>query len=75
METFTERFGDEDEYEVSLEIEPGHTQGWVINTQTGFSASLAALDTMGCLTKDDASEDVDSNLIADMMNWAEEQGY
>lgn len=75
MENHTEFFGDEDEFEVTLEISPDETQGWCSCRKTGTSASLAALDATGVLTGKDLEKVVHTVIIAEIMAWAEEKGY
>jgi hypothetical protein len=76
MKTFTATFGDNDEYEASLEIEPGETQGWLSLRRSGYSASLAALDATGVLTNGrDEELAVPQEVIAEVMAWAEKNGY
>lgn len=80
MKTFTEKFGEHDEYTVDLEIEPGETQGWVSYKKGHdvFSASLACLDGTGVLTHSVNQTDehaVPQALIDEINEWAEEQGY
>lgn len=75
MKTFTEKFGDKDQFVVTLEIEPGETQGWV-NSPEGYCASLASLQGVGVLTNSRFEEmAVPMDVIDEITDWAEEKGY
>lgn len=75
MANFEEKFGDNDQYTVTLEIEPGETQGWV-NGPDGYSASIAALEATGMLTNRHFEDmEVSQDDIDDIVEWAEENGY
>lgn len=74
MQTFTETFGPRGEFEASLEISEGLTQGWV-NGPDGYSATLDALIAEGCLTCRGHGVLIDQTVVDDIQDWAEENGY
>jgi len=75
MACFEEEFGDNGEYKASLEINPGETQGWVVGPD-GYSASLACLIDTGVLSNRTFEEHVvNRDIIDEIEEWAEENGY
>ncbi len=73
MASFEQKFGDDDEFVVTLEISPGLTQGWV--NSDGFGATLDWLLDNGTLTCGGEEMVVPQDIIDEIDEWAEENGY